>query len=67
MTPQETRIRGWLVKNWGVLTVVAKQCGVTSQYVQAIAYGKRKHTKVEATLRSKGWPGVKKGVMNGDV
>jgi hypothetical protein len=59
LSPPEQRIKNWLAKNYGVLTRVSKELGLSIAFVQRVAYNRGARSrglKVERRLLELGAP-----------
>jgi hypothetical protein len=59
LTPAERRISLWVRRNRGILSTVAREMGLSVQFVQRVAYdreAKSKGMRVERRLRELGCP-----------
>ena len=61
LSATEMKVKAWISGNWGLLSEVAKDCDVSPQYVQRIAYGRSDGPsaglRIAKALLVKGWPG----------
>jgi hypothetical protein len=58
LTVAQQKVRKWIVANQGLLSRIAKDCGVSEQFVSSVAYGRaviNPGHKVERKLRANGW------------
>lgn len=64
LTPAETRIRAWVLKNHGVLSDVARKLDVSVTFVQKVAYNlseaRSKGLRIERELAARGCPLIQK-------
>jgi len=63
LSPAERRVRQWVKSNHGVLSSVAREFGLSVQFVQRIAFNReaRSHEmRVEKRLRELGCPLIQK-------
>lgn len=59
LTPAQMRIKNWIRKNHGILSEIAREFGLSVQFVQRVAYNQEAQSKglrVEHKLKSRGCP-----------
>jgi len=59
LTTAEMRIKYWIKQNYGALSKIARDCGVSAQFCQRVAYNREARSKdlrVEKALLALGCP-----------